>query len=594
MSFSEYVKENRNHDNYLPPNVSPDVNSVLYTGTDEIYPYTVVPSHSVQTARLQEASTQYYTHHRSTPPASPFLSWLDDIIVTKPWDQLTKQERIEKLRRWHEQQRKSHVPEWARKIQRIVTALDNVEDILSSLAAITRLGAFLLPGIGPELMFLSGVFDLAALALDIPKDLLALPLGPVGLKRVVEDVSILTNPRKVLWKILKKEVPKTLKEALPSWGELLEMAQAALTVFGRGLCLGPIMGKISDLWFSALESVGIVSPPQPHTDYPRRTGQFTRPHTNYASASGKPLQQTLPGGYPSRIDTIRVPQGRHSPIRFLEIPVRVVGNFDYPTREEFIALKTWKWCYDVLSHPGGIDEETLYAALIAHASTMPWAIQYLQRTEAWKIAAAIAKHPVIPEMPWPADSAELIRSLGEDPYEATKDVDYTGNSNLTYAELAESSIGYVAYRAWEIRRRHTGSIEGVLANALINYLAFSYMHALDTDPPDHTEWRTSPLTGTTYPVIYKETAIKTLDPVPDIALKRLREWEIELPESTSNEEWKKYVDCYNTLVRVNNRYPNKKEWLKCVFSSFSVILYRGREYRDMKTFLKENPWYIRT
>ena len=295
----------------------------------------------MRTLRDQYVLTQYAKDHR----------WKDyekkkkdkDFYVVqlpKPWDAIgtprndvhyTRQERIEAFntkkdkrtirqeeiiktyyRRKYYAYKMKHrpEPEYAQHLTRILTDLDNVEDILATAGYTAMAAGVVVPATAPVLETVGGVLEAACVPLNLAEASLGLATGPMGAKRAFEALIRLTPTGRLMKtahtgilgkiaektglsklieratkkgitkemadKIFKKKITEAvekydgkylgqkigqlplkhrLKYAMPHWGTLLEAGQAAQTITGYGLVLGPFMGAVSDMAWAGVRKV---------------------------------------------------------------------------------------------------------------------------------------------------------------------------------------------------------------------------------------------------------------------------------------------------------------------------------------------------
>jgi len=186
------------------------------------------------------------------------------------------QEGLEELQRRREVARRiaqSPVPEWARKVQRIVTAIDDVEDLVSTGTAILTCAVIVAPALAPVLGPAIVAGEIASAAMDVANAAMCLPLGPMGTKRAAKYIAraamvgplAMLKPGRYLAKVADLA---EASRALGKWralaetfspraliGTVLEAGQAAESLFGRGLVLGPLMGGISDAFYGAVRTI---------------------------------------------------------------------------------------------------------------------------------------------------------------------------------------------------------------------------------------------------------------------------------------------------------------------------------------------------
>lgn len=166
----------------------------------------------------------------------------DDIIKIRPDSSLPIAEQMAKKREQAIALSQSPVPQVLQGLTQYISMLDDTEDILSTALLLARpllrrLPARLIPGLGWIL--------LAKDALDLGTYLLSLALtGPTGKRGIIEQVKALSFKR---GNRIRKATDFFNK--VPGLGAILEGLQATETIFGVGLCLGPVMGMISDhIW----------------------------------------------------------------------------------------------------------------------------------------------------------------------------------------------------------------------------------------------------------------------------------------------------------------------------------------------------------
>ncbi|MCW7079285.1 MAG: hypothetical protein OCU22_09210 [Canidatus Methanoxibalbensis ujae] len=560
---------------------------------EEIFPYAIVPDERLDTSQLR---SEEYGRRLDwwEELAQDWLSIARDTFWFTPWDELPPEERRKRMEDWKRQAMESHVPEWARDLQKWVTTLDDIEDILSSAAWASRFLAFLFPSLAPVLMPLSGALDLAGNLIDIPKDLLALPLGPTGIKKTMEDLGKLLHPKRFLKDLLKKKVPKSLREALPSLGELLEIGQAAHTLTGRGLSLGPLMGHLSNMWFGALESLGITSSQSPHKEPPHHS--FLKPDRH-----GMPLKfklrevehETGRTGY-RKLQYIQIPMSGPREGKYKRIDLGIEGVFRQPSPMEFWALRTWMNAYNVFAHPGGFEEHVLFKALLTHTITLPWAWRFLADNEWWKVLGVIGKEKLIPMSPAPSFGTEYLRHRGYDPYQPLYPMTRGGDVDITYDELIVRNSEFVSYRIWNMIQRHKGTKQSAFVQQCVLLISNFYAHALNTDPLEFVRVDTVPATGAKYEVYRKKTVLETKDPYPVHALKRLGQWGFRIPEDAPNTAWRAFIADHAAFIKAHGTYPKIAEMTEMLFRHFPRVIWRGEEYTSLEQFLHRNTWLVRT
>lgn len=235
------------------------------------------------------------------------------IAFHTPPDQRTQRQNAiikQQLRRkiWAYQMKTSASPQFVHTITRVLTDIDNVEDIISTASWVSLAAGMLIPVTAEAMLPLSAALYSITVPLNAAEAALSLATGPAGIKRAVEDIAKilpggekvegiagkimdhlpkgLTNKifkplgnltRKLERYLVGKEekglekltatelinlarkkgmsISTTIKKltkkqriynALPSFGKALEAAQAAQTITGYGLILGPFFGAITD------------------------------------------------------------------------------------------------------------------------------------------------------------------------------------------------------------------------------------------------------------------------------------------------------------------------------------------------------------
>ena len=219
----------------------------------------------------------------------------DDIrtaIATKEEDRNPWQKSI--IRDWQKKRyyayarKHSPTPEWSHKATRVLTDIDNVEDIVATAGFIAFAIGILVPVIAPEMFALGSTLEAATVPMNAAEAAIGLAAGPVGAKRAIEAVVRMT-PLGRLLKIegtsmlaktgeklfakhfleeiatkkgiglreVAKVIPfkKRLKMAMPRWGTMLEAGQAAQTITGYGLVLGGFFGAATDMAFAGVRKV---------------------------------------------------------------------------------------------------------------------------------------------------------------------------------------------------------------------------------------------------------------------------------------------------------------------------------------------------
>ena len=160
----------------------------------------------------------------------------------------------------------SPTPTWMTNIASVMNWFDDVNDTLGTAGVVFRTAAFLLPKfakrffLGPAGWLFLGA-DIFGVLLSLTTSLMAAPFHCTNYKRHIETVRN-ANP---FSQEAKQRRARKLRRFRPSWGEIIEGSQTTDQVFGRGLCLGPILGAAYDIGFgiykaAAGEKVTLRSP----------------------------------------------------------------------------------------------------------------------------------------------------------------------------------------------------------------------------------------------------------------------------------------------------------------------------------------------
>jgi hypothetical protein len=144
---------------------------------------------------------------------------------------------------------KSPTPSWVNNIASVACALDNIEDGLVTLSVFGRLGSYAtkklwqreIPGVGWVMLGadILNFFNMISWA----------TFAASGGKRKLENLA----ERNPFHKKAKARRAVKLKRTWPTFGEALEIAQTCDQLFGYGLCLGGLVGMVSDIFTRASE-----------------------------------------------------------------------------------------------------------------------------------------------------------------------------------------------------------------------------------------------------------------------------------------------------------------------------------------------------
>lgn len=135
----------------------------------------------------------------------------------------------------------SPTPSWIENIGTTMNFLDDVNDSLGTLSVLIRTAAHLLPKTAGKALM--GPAGWALLMADIVNVAMTISNAPVTmLTAKAESVAALeTNP---FSKEAKVKRARRLKRLKPGKGEIVEALQVTNSIFGIGLCLGPILGAV--------------------------------------------------------------------------------------------------------------------------------------------------------------------------------------------------------------------------------------------------------------------------------------------------------------------------------------------------------------
>jgi len=142
----------------------------------------------------------------------------------------------------------SPVPTWGKNIGSAMTFLDDVNDLLGTAGVVLRFAAHIFPRfaarffLGPVgWLFLAA--DLVGIIMTLMGAAFALPATCLTRKRYLEDLSYV-NP---FSKQARTRRARKMRRILPGKGEIIEGLQTTDQLFGIGICLGPIVGFVTDV-----------------------------------------------------------------------------------------------------------------------------------------------------------------------------------------------------------------------------------------------------------------------------------------------------------------------------------------------------------
>jgi len=137
----------------------------------------------------------------------------------------------------------SATPTWLKTIGAVSTVLDNVEDALVTVVVLGRIAAKIAPRLLGRMVPGLGWVLLGSDILNAANIISWVTFAAKGAKRKVEGLGE-KNPFHA--KAAANRALK-LKRVIPSFGEYLEVLQTTDQLFGVGLCLGGLMGMVTDL-----------------------------------------------------------------------------------------------------------------------------------------------------------------------------------------------------------------------------------------------------------------------------------------------------------------------------------------------------------
>ncbi|MBW2672659.1 MAG: hypothetical protein JRD89_04475, partial [Deltaproteobacteria bacterium] len=174
--------------------------------------------------------------------------------INKEWDYFSEERYAqivamkEERRRRFERMLASPTPDLLTNAASVMTALDNAQDALTTLAVLGRVAASLLPRAIAR--FLEGpvgwIFS-ASMIINYLRPTAILKLRCLTRKRIAHS-TLRSNP---FCNRIRIERARKLKRVLPTQGEICEILQTTDEVFGVGICLGPILGLIQDVFSGA-------------------------------------------------------------------------------------------------------------------------------------------------------------------------------------------------------------------------------------------------------------------------------------------------------------------------------------------------------
>ena len=143
----------------------------------------------------------------------------------------------------------SPTPDWMKTYGSVATMLDNIEDALVSIAVIGRIAVKFAPRLTGRLIPGIGWVLLGSDMLNAVNIISYVSFASMTKKRIVEGLAE-KNPFHA--KAAARRALK-LKRTIPTFGETIEVLQTTDQLFGVGLCLGGLMGLVTDTASLALD-----------------------------------------------------------------------------------------------------------------------------------------------------------------------------------------------------------------------------------------------------------------------------------------------------------------------------------------------------
>ncbi|MBM4338986.1 MAG: hypothetical protein FJ110_05545 [Deltaproteobacteria bacterium] len=160
----------------------------------------------------------------------------------------------------------SPTPTWAKNIGAVSTVLDNVEDGLVTISVLGRIAAKIAPRLAGKLIPGVGWVLLGSDILNALNLISWVTFSANGAKRKVEGLA----ERNPFHSKAAANRAFRIKRSIPSIGEILEILQTTDQLFGVGLCLGGIMGVVTDMTTRVMtyshQDIINQMPPNPNVD----------------------------------------------------------------------------------------------------------------------------------------------------------------------------------------------------------------------------------------------------------------------------------------------------------------------------------------
>lgn len=549
-----------------------------------------------------------------------FTDWLADfaknnaapLIKTKPDSELTPYEKYQRYLRYKKWRDESPAPDWYKKyVVPAITALDDVQDVVATGAAIARMAA-IIPG--PWQPFIIGAAEAlsgASLLLDVPTTLLSLAGGPLGLKKLIEDGKfgkelagmakegdwkkalkrLYKDPK--LERALEKKGLKKLGAVLPGIGDLLQAGQALETLTGRGLVIGPLMGRMSDLWWGAIEKVkGGPSEkrnynlPKKHSPIPDTPEGLVDPYADEQGWISHKSEYAHCNRLYYAYDYTYEPELKYDWTTDEHIILRK------PTPMEYYALRVVEQvAYDFVV-PNGLPQEVLFYDIVGLSFAMPWVLRFMQTIEWHKVAGAILDAPTRPSVHQSAFIHDIIGGRKWHNWVVFEPFTKNGIETVTHKEWFEMHKWTIPFHIYALRKSLRGTWQGVCLDAMLNGIGRAFAHMFhcatetiyeERDPDDPTNY--TPTTA----------GVSSLSIKQDLefnCIRRFCEWGLVAPDDVTDEKTKKFLNGYRDLARATDEYPRFKDMRKLCFKHLGGFRFKrnGVFYKSEKDFKRDFPW----
>lgn len=185
------------------------------------------------------------------PASASVPQWQEEkLIAMAPHRYNEISQIVDRKRSRYRRMLASPTPTWMTNVASVLTWFDDINDLLGTAGVIFRTASWLLPKVAKRFflgpagwLFLAA--DIFGVLLSLTSQLMAAPFHCMQFKRHIEGVRN-ANP---FSQEARQSRARKLKRFRPSMGEAIEALQTTDQVFGRGLCLGPILGAAYDVGF---------------------------------------------------------------------------------------------------------------------------------------------------------------------------------------------------------------------------------------------------------------------------------------------------------------------------------------------------------